>query len=78
MLSFLIISELGLLNSLDRHAYNLGLLFSSAKDPHEDIVIIAIDDKSLQKEAEKRLQNGKQMAAAIKRCHDQVKENEAA
>ena len=38
MLSFLVISELGLLKSLDRHAYNLSLQFSSEKDPHEDIV----------------------------------------
>ena len=47
MLSFLVISEFGLLNVFDRHAYNLGVQFSSEKDPHEDIVVIAIDDKSL-------------------------------
>jgi CHASE2 domain-containing sensor protein len=47
MLSFWVISEFGLLNAFDHHAYNLGVQFSSEKDPHEDIVVIAIDDKSL-------------------------------
>jgi CHASE2 domain-containing sensor protein/tRNA A-37 threonylcarbamoyl transferase component Bud32 len=47
MLSFLVVSEFDLLNALDLHAYNLGVQFSSEKDPHEDIVVIAIDDKSL-------------------------------
>ncbi|MEM7563809.1 MAG: CHASE2 domain-containing protein, partial [Pseudomonadota bacterium] len=47
MLLFLIVSETGLLDSVDRRAYNLGVTFSSDKDPHEDIVVVAIDDKSL-------------------------------
>ena len=46
---FLILSEAGWFAALDRQAYNLGVKFSAAKDPHEDIVVVAIDDKSLQK-----------------------------
>ena len=47
-LMFLIFSETQLFDSLDNQAYNLGVSFSSDKEPSEDIVIIAIDDKSLQ------------------------------
>jgi serine/threonine-protein kinase len=47
MLLFLLAAEMGLFESLDRKAYDLGLQFSSSKEPHEDIVIIAIDDKSI-------------------------------
>ena len=46
---FLVFAEAGMFDALDRQAYNLGVKFSSARDPHEDIVVIAIDDKSLQK-----------------------------
>jgi CHASE2 domain-containing sensor protein len=45
---FLIFAEAGWFSALDRQAYNLGVKFSASKDPHEDIVVIAIDDKSLQ------------------------------
>ena len=47
MLLFLIIAEAGLFTALDRQAYDIGLQFTSSKEAHEDIVIIAIDDKSL-------------------------------
>ena len=47
MLLFLITAEAGWFTALDRQAYNLGLQFTSSKDAHEDIVVIAIDDKSL-------------------------------
>ncbi len=46
MLLFLIVAEAGLFTALDRQAYDLGLQFTSSKDVHEDIVVIAIDDKS--------------------------------
>jgi len=46
---FLIISEAGWFNSFDRKAYDLGVRFSAAKEPVEDIVVVAIDDKSLSK-----------------------------
>ncbi len=45
---FLIFAEAGWFSALDRQAYNLGVKFSANKEPHEDIVVIAIDDKSLQ------------------------------
>ncbi len=48
-LIFLIFSEADLFSALDRQAYNLGVRFSSAREPNESIVVIAIDDKSLQK-----------------------------
>ena len=47
MLLFLIAAEAGLFTALDRQAYDLGLQFTSSKEAHEDIVVIAIDDKSL-------------------------------
>ena len=47
MLLFLIAAEVGLFTALDRQAYDLGLQFTSSNEAHEDIVIIAIDDKSL-------------------------------
>jgi len=47
-LLFLMIAEAGWFTALDRQAYNLGVKFSAGKDPHEDIVVVAIDDKSLQ------------------------------
>ncbi len=47
-LMFLIFAETQLFESLDSRAYNLGVSFSSDKEASEDIVIIAIDDKSLQ------------------------------
>jgi len=48
-LLFLVLAETGSFAALDRQAYNLGVKFSAGKDPHEDIVVVAIDDKSLQK-----------------------------
>lgn len=48
MLLFLVLSETAWFASLDSQAYNLGLRFSSEKDANEDIVVIAVDDKSLQ------------------------------
>ena len=45
---FLIFAETGMFSGIDRQAYNLGVKFSANKEPHEDIVVIAIDDKSLQ------------------------------
>jgi len=48
-LLFLLIAETGGFATLDLKAYNLGLKISSARDPHEDVVVVAIDDKSLQK-----------------------------
>ncbi|MCZ6471206.1 MAG: CHASE2 domain-containing protein, partial [Gammaproteobacteria bacterium] len=47
-LMFLIFAETQLFESLDNQAYHLGVSFSSDKKASEDIVIIAIDDKSLQ------------------------------
>ena len=47
-LLFLLFAEAGWFSALDRQAYNLGVKFSASKDPHEDIVVVAIDDKSLQ------------------------------
>ena len=47
MLLFLLAAEMGLFDSFDRKVYDLGLQFSTSQEPHEDIVIVAIDDKSL-------------------------------
>ncbi len=47
-LLFLIFAEIGLFSAFDRQAYNLGVKFSSAREPNEKIVVVAIDDKSLQ------------------------------
>ena len=47
MLLFLLAAEMGLFDSFDRKVYDLGLRFSSSQEPQEDIVIVAIDDKSL-------------------------------
>ena len=44
---FLLLAEAGLFAALDRKAYDLGVRFSAAKEPFEDIAVIAIDDKSL-------------------------------
>ena len=46
---FLIIAEIGVFSAFDRQAYNLGVKFSTAREPNEKIVVVAIDDKSLQK-----------------------------
>jgi len=48
-LLFLLVAETGGFTALDLQAYNLGVKVSSARDPHEDVVVVAIDDKSLQK-----------------------------
>ncbi|MGI9292810.1 MAG: CHASE2 domain-containing protein, partial [Pseudomonadales bacterium] len=45
---FLLLAEAGWLAALDRQAYNVGVKFSAAKEPHEDIVVVASDDKSIQ------------------------------
>jgi len=47
-LLFLTFAEVELFSAFDRQAYNLGVKFSSARDPNEKIVVVAIDDKSLQ------------------------------
>ncbi len=47
-LLFLIFGEIGLFSAFDRQAYNLGVKFSAAREPNEKIVVVAIDDKSLQ------------------------------
>ena len=46
LLLFLLAAEAGLFDSFDRKVYDLGLRFSTSQEPHEDIVIVAIDDKS--------------------------------
>lgn len=47
-LLFLILAEAAWFGSLDDQAYNLGVKFSSEKEANEDVVVVAIDDKSLQ------------------------------
>ena len=44
---FLFFAEAGLFTALDRKAYDLGVRLSAAGEPVKDIVVIAIDDKSL-------------------------------
>ena len=44
MLVFLLAAEVGLFDSFDRKVYELGLQFSTSDAPHEDIVIVAIDE----------------------------------
>ncbi len=48
ILLFLIFAEAGVFETFDRGAYNLGVKLASARDPHEDVVVVAVDDKSLQ------------------------------
>ena len=45
---FLILAETGLFSAFDREAYNLGVKFSTAREPSEKVVVVAIDDKSQQ------------------------------
>ena len=45
---FLIFAETGMFSVFDREAYNLGVKFSTAREPSEKIVVVAIDDKSQQ------------------------------
>jgi len=45
---FLSLAETGWFAALDRQAYNFGVKFSASKEPHEDVVVVAIDDKSIQ------------------------------
>ncbi len=47
MVLFLLVSEAGWLGALDRYAYHLGARYSSDLEAHDDIVVVAIDDKSL-------------------------------
>jgi eukaryotic-like serine/threonine-protein kinase len=47
-LLFLLAVETGWFAALDRQAYNLGVQFSSSKEAHEDVVVVAIDDESIQ------------------------------
>ena len=47
-LLFLIASEAGWFAALDRYAFDIGIRFSSSKQANEDVVVVAIDDKSLQ------------------------------
>ena len=48
MLIFLLLSETPLMRSVEGYGYDLGMQFSADKQAHEDIVIVAIDDKSLE------------------------------
>ncbi len=59
------------------------LIYNIANEKHPDIrrfrpelpaCMVTIINKSLGKEAEQRYQSGKQMAATMKRCHEQVKD----
>ena len=45
---FLYAVEMSWFDELDRRAYELGAQISSAKEPREDILLIGIDDKSLE------------------------------
>ena len=47
-LLFLLLSETSQMRSLDWYAYDLGMRFTSDKTANEDIVVIGIDDKSIQ------------------------------
>jgi len=47
-LMFLVFAETAIFESLDRKAYNIGVGFSPEKKPNDDIVVVAIDDKSIQ------------------------------
>ena len=47
-LLFLIVSEAGGFAALDRYAFDIGIRFSASKQANEDVVVVAIDDKSLQ------------------------------
>ncbi len=48
MLIFLLLSETPFMRSIEGYGYDLAMRFSSDKQAHEDIVVVAIDDKSLQ------------------------------
>ena len=47
MLACLLLTETSLLRSLDWYAYDLGMRFSTDKTASDEIVVVAIDDKSL-------------------------------
>jgi len=47
MLIFLMLTETPLMRPLDGYAYDLGMGFFSDKQPSDEIVVVAIDDKSL-------------------------------
>ena len=47
-LLFLVFAETEVFSAFDREAYNLGVKFSSAREPNDEIVVVAIDDKSQQ------------------------------
>jgi eukaryotic-like serine/threonine-protein kinase len=48
MLLFLLLANTHLIQSIEWRAYDLGLRFSSVKPANKDIVVVAIDDRSLQ------------------------------
>ena len=48
MLIFLLLANTYFIRSIEWKAYDLGLLFSSVKPANKDIVVVAIDDRSLQ------------------------------
>ena len=48
MLFFLMMANTRLIQSIEWQAYDLGLRFSSVKPANKDIVVVAIDDRSLQ------------------------------
>ena len=47
-LVFLVFAEAAIFESLDSRAYDLGVSFSPGKKADDDIVVVAIDDKSIQ------------------------------
>lgn len=48
MLVFLVLADTSFVRSIEWHAYDIGMRFSSSKPASEDVVIVAIDDKSIQ------------------------------
>jgi serine/threonine-protein kinase len=48
MLVFLLLADTPFIRSLEWHAYDLGMRFSSNKPASKDVVVVAIDDKSIQ------------------------------
>jgi eukaryotic-like serine/threonine-protein kinase len=48
MLLFLLLANTRIIQSIEWQAYDLGLRFSSVKPANKDIVVVAIDDRSLQ------------------------------
>ena len=47
-LVFLLMAEFGVFAGLDREAYKLGARVATAREPHPDVLVVAIDDRSLE------------------------------